>query len=94
MYFDNKYSATPNSTNNDALGLNPIVTPSLNIYPNPVKRGNQVYFQEAVSFDLYNNYGQKILSQKTVHSFNTSVLSSGVFFIRTQKQGYSKLLVE
>ncbi len=94
MYFDNKYSATPKRTNNDALGLNPIVTPSLNIYPNPVKRGNQVYFQEAVSFDLYNNYGQKILSQEAVHAFNTSTLSSGVFFIRTEKHGYSKLLVE
>ena len=93
LYFEKPFGPTPNATNNNAA-IEEMNQVQLNMYPNPVKQGNKVYFQHQVNIKLFNNLGQLLLVKNKTQVLETDGLHSGVYIILSEGFGPSKLLVE
>lgn len=92
-YFQAPVGPTPNATNNTAA-INEYDFNNMLVYPNPVTQGKTLYFQEILSFKLYNNMGQLLVEKKKVSKLETSNLLAGVYIIDANEYGKMKLIVK
>ncbi|MDX2195054.1 MAG: BACON domain-containing carbohydrate-binding protein [Cytophagales bacterium] len=64
------------------------------IYPNPVKRGEILYFNKEVTGELYNVIGNKVLDIENSMSIATQDVVQGIYFLKTNKGYIYKIAVE
>ena len=93
-FFQSPINPTPGHTNNNAAIDDLSIATSINVYPNPVKSGEEVYFNARINIQVYNIQGQLIISQKHSNRLNTNQLHPGIYYIKTETKGVLKLLVQ
>jgi len=93
-FFQAPISPTPGRTNNTAAINDLPKISDINLFPNPVKSGEDVYFNHAINFQLYNMQGQLMISQQHSKRLNTNHLHPGMYYIKTEDKGVLKLLVQ
>ena len=54
----------------------------LSVYPNPLS-GNTLYFNQEISFRLFNEMGSELVRQENKTSLDASALYQGIYFLRT-----------
>lgn len=62
------------------------------LYPNPAN--SEVYFNKAVSIEIYNMLGQVVLSAINVKSVNIENLNRGLYIVKTNENEVSRLIIE
>ncbi|MCK5774540.1 MAG: CotH kinase family protein [Bacteroidales bacterium] len=93
-FFQTPIDPTPGQTNNNASVSDIVNVNTLNLYPNPVAKGREVYFSHVVNIEVYNAKGQLLLNKKNASKLETNNFDSGIYLIKTEKRGVLKLLVE
>jgi len=76
-------SPTPGKSNNEIFTIDE--TQPLNVYPNPAKNTDKLFFNKPITFNLYNALGQKIMEADKVMFISISGIQPGVYFIQTNK---------
>ncbi len=77
---------TPGFSNNQTVGINDQDNlQPFEVFPNPVKSGDKIFFNKLASISLYDAMGQLISSSEDIVFFNISELNSGVYLIKTDK---------
>lgn len=67
--------------------------PSLNVYPNPVQKG-QLYFSATISGTLVDMNGRPVTSFNNANSINTTNLAAGVYFLNADGFSVEKVIVQ
>lgn len=67
---------------------------TFNIFPNPVAKGNTLYFNRAEDYELYDMSGKLIGKEKNALTIDTSRLSTGVYIIKTSEGIIKRLIVK
>lgn len=67
---------------------------TFNIFPNPVNKGNTLYFNRKQDYELYDLSGKLIGKEKNALIINTSALSTGVYLIKTSEGHLKRLIVK
>ncbi len=93
-FFQVPIGPTPNATNNNAAIGDINYQKTLSIYPNPVPQGRMVYFSDVMNIEVYNSVGQLMQRVNSVSKLETDDFSSGIYFIKTERKGIIKLVVE
>lgn len=65
---------------------------TFNIFPNPVTKGNTLYFNRMQDYELYDMSGKLIRKDKQALTIDTSELSTGVYLLKTS-EGQTKRVV-
>ncbi len=84
--------ATPNAMN-QYLSVEEFSNSSLKAWPNP-NNGEALFFNEKVSFSLYNLTGQLIMTENNVTSTNLSDLTEGLYIIETTSGEAFRVIVK
>lgn len=67
---------------------------ALKVYPNP-SNGDQVYFNQRISGELYNISGVMVYAFESVSSINVSSYKAGIYIVRNANTGVSvKLIIQ
>lgn len=69
-------------------------TATFNIFPNPVNRGNTLYFNRKQDYELYDMSGKLIGKEKNTLIINTSGLSAGVYLVKTSEGHLKRVIVK
>lgn len=76
-------------------GINTLVSNNgLYAYPNPVRVGESVYFNQPVSATVYDVYGRVIATVKNASSVNTNQMAAGVYNIVTTDKKTIRIVVQ
>lgn len=75
-----------------ATGENTGEKASFNIFPNPVNKGNLLYFNRKQSYELYDFSGKRVGNGKDALTLDTSRLSTGIYLMKTA-EGESKRII-
>ncbi|WP_265427063.1 choice-of-anchor I family protein [Chryseobacterium sp. YIM B08800] len=67
---------------------------SFNIFPNPVNKGNTLYFNRAQGYELYDMSGKLIGKEKNALTIDTSKLNTGVYLIKTSEGEVKRFIVK
>lgn len=67
---------------------------TFNIFPNPVAKGNTLYFNRAQDYELYDMSGKLIGKEKNALTIDTSRLSTGVYLVKTSDGTIKRLIVK
>ena len=67
---------------------------SFNIFPNPVNKGNILYFNRAQGYELYDISGKLLGKEKNALTINTSKLNTGVYLIKTSEGEVKRFIVK
>lgn len=67
---------------------------TFNVFPNPVAKGNPLYFNREQGYELYDMSGKLIGKEKKALTIDTSRLSSGVYLIKTSEGFIKRLIVK
>jgi hypothetical protein len=67
---------------------------TFNIFPNPVNKGNTLYFNRAQGYELYDMSGKLIEKEKNALTIDTSRLSTGVYFMKTSDGLVKRVIVK
>jgi len=67
---------------------------TFNVFPNPVAKGNTLYFNRAQDYELYDMSGKLIKKQKNALTIDTSGLSTGVFLVKTNEGQLKRIIVK
>lgn len=86
------YEVTPSSTL--ATGEVKSEKATFNIFPNPVNKGNTLYFNRKQDYELYDMSGKLIGKEKNALTINTSDLSTGVYLIKTSEGDLKRIIVK
>jgi hypothetical protein len=92
-FFQKPIGPTPGATNNNA-SIHELTNNHLLIYPNPVKRGKKVYFNQYSDVKLYNLLGELLFEEKHTTSLNTQSLNKGVYMVKLNENSNTKLIVD
>lgn len=65
---------------------------TFNIFPNPVTKGNTLYFNRAQDYELYDLSGKLIRKEKNALTIDTFNLSTGVYLVKTS-EGHTKRVI-
>ncbi|WP_309770446.1 T9SS type A sorting domain-containing protein [Chryseobacterium sp. SORGH_AS_0909] len=65
---------------------------TFNVFPNPVAKGNTLYFNRAQGYELYDMSGKLTKKEKNALTIPTSELSSGIYVMKTT-DGYTKRII-
>ncbi|MEN4761904.1 choice-of-anchor I family protein [Chryseobacterium sp. C39-AII1] len=88
------------------LSMYEVATPSLatgevktekstfNVFPNPVSKGNTLYFNRVQDYELYDMSGKLIEKQKNALTIDTSKLSTGVYLVKTSEGQLKRIIVK
>lgn len=68
--------------------------PTFNIFPNPVTKGNTLYFNRAQDYELYDMSGKLIGKEKNALTIETSRLSTGVYLVKTSEGQIKRVIVK
>lgn len=91
-YFENPVGPTPGATNNNA-SIKEIDSQDLRIYPNPVKRGENVYFEEKLDIRVFSMMGELVMEQNRTFTLNTNKLQKGIYMLQLNGKSNIKLIV-
>lgn len=67
---------------------------TFNIFPNPVAKGNTLYFNRAQDYELYDMSGKLIGKEKNALTIETSRLSMGVYLVKTSEGQIKRVIVK
>lgn len=67
---------------------------SFNIFPNPVNKGNTLYFNRAQGYELYDMSGKLLGKEKNALTIDTSKLNTGVYLIKTSEGEVKRFIVK
>lgn len=67
---------------------------TFNIFPNPVNKGNTLYFNRAQGYELYDMSGKLIGKEKNALTIDTSKLNTGVYLIKTSEGEVKRFIVK
>ncbi|MBK1897646.1 choice-of-anchor I family protein [Chryseobacterium paridis] len=67
---------------------------TFNIFPNPVAKGNTLYFNRAQDYELYDMSGKLIGKEKNALTIDTSRLSTGVYLVKTSEGTIKRIIVK
>lgn len=67
---------------------------TFNIFPNPVKKGETLYFNRAQGYELYDLSGKLIRKEKNALTIDTSHLSTGVYLVKTSEGHVKRVIVK
>ncbi|KFF00409.1 alkaline phosphatase [Chryseobacterium formosense] len=67
---------------------------TFNIFPNPVNKGNTLYFNRAQSYELYDMSGKLLGKEKNALTIDTSKLNTGVYLIKTSEGEVKRFIVK
>ncbi|MBO9691746.1 choice-of-anchor I family protein [Chryseobacterium sp.] len=67
---------------------------TFNVFPNPVNKGNTLYFNRKQDYELYDMSGKLIGKEKNVLTINTSHLSTGVYLVKTSEGQIKRVIVK
>ncbi|OBW41142.1 Calx-beta domain protein [Chryseobacterium sp. MOF25P] len=86
------YEVTPSATL--ATGEVKTEKASFNIFPNPVNKGNTLYFNRAQGYELYDMSGKLLGKEKSALTIDTSNLNTGVYLIKTSEGEVKRFIVK
>lgn len=69
-------------------------TATFNIFPNPVNKGNTLYFNRKQDYELYDMSGKLIGKEKNALTINTAALSAGVYLVKTSEGHLKRIIVQ
>lgn len=67
---------------------------TFNIFPNPISKGNLLYFNRAQDYELYDMSGKLIAKEKSGLTIDTSALSAGVYLVKTSEGHLRRVIVK
>lgn len=67
---------------------------TFNVFPNPVTKGNTLYFNRAENYELYDMSGKLIGKEKNALTIDTSRLSTGVYLVKTSEGQLKRVIVK
>ncbi|RXM38055.1 alkaline phosphatase [Chryseobacterium sp. CH21] len=67
---------------------------TFNIFPNPVNKGNILYFNKKQDYELYDMSGKLIGKEKSALTISTDNLSTGVYLIKTSEGQIKRVIVK
>jgi len=67
---------------------------TFNIFPNPVTKGNTLYFNRAQGYELYDMSGKLLGKEKNALTIDTSKLNIGVYLIKTSEGDVKRVIVK
>ena len=67
---------------------------TFNIFPNPVNKGNTLYFNRAQGYELYDMSGKLLGKEKSALTIETSKLNTGVYLIKTSEGEVKRFIVK
>ena len=67
---------------------------TFNIFPNPVNKGNTLYFNRAQGYELYDMSGKLLGKEKSALIIDTSKLNTGVYLIKTSEGEVKRVIVK
>ncbi|WP_050009567.1 choice-of-anchor I family protein [Flavobacterium sp. B17] len=65
---------------------------TFNVFPNPVTKGNTIYFNRVQDYELYDVSGKLIMKEKNALTIDSSKLSTGFYLIKTS-EGHTKRVI-
>ncbi|WP_435522319.1 T9SS type A sorting domain-containing protein [Chryseobacterium indoltheticum] len=81
---------------NSTLRTNEVKTEkaTFNIFPNPVNKGNTLYFNRSQGYELYDMSGKLLGKEKSALTIDTSKLNTGVYLIKTSEGEVKRFIVK
>ncbi|MDP9960265.1 choice-of-anchor I family protein [Chryseobacterium lathyri] len=78
------------------LGTGEIKTEKMtfNVFPNPVTKGNTLYFNRAQDYELYDMSGKMLGKEKNALTIDTSRLTAGVYLVKTSEGHIKRVIVK
>jgi len=67
---------------------------TFNIFPNPVNKGNILYFNRVQSYELYDMSGKMLSEESNALTIDTSKLSTGVYLVKTSEGETKRVIVK
>jgi len=67
---------------------------TFNIFPNPVNKGNTLYFNKTKDYELYDMSGKLLGKESNALTINTSKLSTGVYLVKTSDGDVKRVIVK
>lgn len=67
---------------------------TFNVFPNPVSKGNTLYFNRAQGYELYDMSGKLLGKEKNALTIDTSKLSTGVYLIKTSEGLIKRVIIK
>lgn len=67
---------------------------TFNIFPNPVTKGNLLYFNRSQDYELYDMSGKLITKEENGLTIDTSALSAGVYLVKTSEGHVKRVIVK
>lgn len=67
---------------------------TFNVFPNPIAKGNTLYFNRAQDYELYDMSGKLIGKEKNALTIDTSKLSTGVYLVKTSEGQLKRVIVK
>lgn len=67
---------------------------TFNVFPNPVSKGNTLYFNRAQDYELYDMSGKLIEKEKNALTIDTSKLSAGIYLVKTTEGHVKRVIVK
>ncbi|WP_027383757.1 choice-of-anchor I family protein [Epilithonimonas caeni] len=67
---------------------------TFNIFPNPVNKGNILYFNRAQSYELYDMSGKMLSKENNALTIDTSRLSTGIYLVKTSEGFVRRIIVK
>ncbi|CAH0221539.1 choice-of-anchor I family protein [Chryseobacterium sp. Bi04] len=69
-------------------------TATFNVFPNPVNKGNILYFNRKQDYELYDMSGKLIGKEKNALTISTSGLSTGAYLVKTSEGHLKRIMVK
>ncbi len=67
---------------------------TFNVFPNPVTKGNTLYFNRVQDYELYDMSGKMLGKEKNALTIDTSRLSAGVYLVKTSEGQLKRVIVK
>ncbi|UWX60846.1 choice-of-anchor I family protein [Chryseobacterium oranimense] len=67
---------------------------TFNVFPNPVTKGNTLYFNRVQDYELYDMSGKVLGKEKNALTVDTSRLAAGVYLIKTSEGTIKRVIVK
>lgn len=67
---------------------------TFNIFPNPVSKGNILYFNRTQGYELYDMSGKLLGKENNALTIDTSKLSTGVYLVKTSESETKRVIVK
>lgn len=67
---------------------------TFNVFPNPVTKGNTLYFNRTQDYELYDMSGKMLGKEKNALTIDSSKLSAGVYLVKTSEGHIKRVIVK